>query len=140
MLIAKHTVTTTASPKAVWAIWEDAARWPTWDNELEEVILAGPFAKGTTFRLKPKDAPWVNVTIANAMPEKSFLNISQLPLTKFYHDHYLEVKNGKTYVTHKIWMEGLLSWFFAFVIGRGMKKTLPDAMEQLVTQAEKAPQ
>ncbi len=137
MLITKHTVTTTASPKAIWSIWKDAAHWPTWDCELEEIILTGPFTKGATFRLKPKGGPWVKVIVADAVPEKSFLTLSQLPLTTISDDHYLEVKNGKTHVTHVIQMTGLLGWFFAFVIGRGMKKTLPGAMEQLVKQAEK---
>jgi hypothetical protein len=137
MLIIKHTVTTTASPKAIWAIWKDAANWPTWDTELETVILNGPFTKGATGRLKPKGGPWVNLIFADVITEKSFLTFSNLPLTTIFDDHYIQVKNGLTHVTNVIEMKGLLAFFFALVIGRNMKKTLPHTMENLVKQAER---
>ena len=58
-------------------------------------------------------------------------------LCKIIDTHTIVQKNEKTLVTHKIEMTGLLSFFFAFVIGRDMKKDLPSVMKSLVAQAEK---
>lgn len=42
------TVTTTAAPAAVWALWRDPGTWPDWDPSVLGVTLDGPFAEGTT--------------------------------------------------------------------------------------------
>ena len=44
--------------------------------------------------------------------------------------------NGKTHVTHQIEMTGPLAFFFAFVIGRNMKKNLPQEMKAMIKKAE----
>ncbi len=43
-----QTVTTTAPPSAVWALWSDPSTWPSWDPSVVAVALDGPFAEGTT--------------------------------------------------------------------------------------------
>ena len=48
MLIIEHSVETTASPEAVWHIWQDVRNWNTWDHGIEFSESHGPFAEGTT--------------------------------------------------------------------------------------------
>jgi hypothetical protein len=48
----------------------------------------------------------------------------------------LQQAGQKTTVTHRIEMVGPLAFFFAFVIGRKMKKGLPLAMQSLIKKAE----
>ena len=55
-----QTVTTTAAPSAVWALWSDPATWPSWDPSVTAVTLDGPFAEakqslGGTFVLEARD-------------------------------------------------------------------------------------
>lgn len=64
MLIIKHTIKTTASPAAIWHIWQDVAHWNTWDHGIEYSTLDGPFAEGTTGTLKPKGGPLVSLQLA----------------------------------------------------------------------------
>ena len=59
MLVIKHTVETTASPKAIWDIWQDVANWKSWDHGIEFSTIDGPFKEGTTGTLKPKGGPQV---------------------------------------------------------------------------------
>lgn len=42
----EHSVTTTASPAEVWALWSDVGSWHRWDPAVERVALEGHFAEG----------------------------------------------------------------------------------------------
>lgn len=136
MLIIKHTVETTASPETVWKIWQDVSNWNTWDHGIEFSTINGPFQAGTTGTLKPKGGPLVHTTLTQVEPMQMFVDETKLPLTRIIFSHSLRESVGKTYVTHTIEMRGLLSFVFAFLIGRNMKKNLPQEMMALVRKAE----
>ena len=38
MLIAEHTIQTSASPEVIWRLYEDVKSWPTWDHGVESVF------------------------------------------------------------------------------------------------------
>lgn len=42
----ERTVTTTASPADVWALWSDVGSWHCWDPAVQQVALEGHFAEG----------------------------------------------------------------------------------------------
>lgn len=136
MLIIKHTVETKASPEAVWDIWQDVANWNTWDHGIEFSTLDGPFRAGTTGTLKPKGGPLVHTKLTSVQPGKMFVDEAKLTLARIIVTHFLTESNGKTYVTHQIEMTGPLAFFFAIVIGRNMKKNLPQEMMAMVKKAE----
>ena len=136
MLIIRHTVETTAPASAVWQIWQDVSNWNTWDHGIEFSTINGPFEEGTTGALKPKGGPLVYTTLTQVKPMEMFVDEAKLPLTRIIVSHSLKESKGKTYVTHSIEMRGLLAFFFAFVIGRDMKKNLPQEMMAMVRKAE----
>jgi hypothetical protein len=136
MLIIKHTIETKASPKAIWHIWEDVPNWNTWDSGIEYSTTNGPFVEGTTGTVKPKGGPLVHTKLTCVEPLKKFVDESKLPLARIIFSHFLSQSNGKTFVTTQIEMKGPLAFFFAFVIGRAMKKNLPDEMMAMVKKAE----
>lgn len=140
MLIVKHTVETTASPEAIWHIWQDVSNWNTWDHGIEFSTINGPFKAGTTGTIKPKGGPLVHTTLTLVEPMKMFVDEAKLPLTRIIVSHSLTESEGKTYVTHHIEMVGLLSFVFAFLIGRNMKKNLPQEMMAMVRKAESSGQ
>ena len=136
MLIIKHTVQTSASPKGVWHIWQDVANWNTWDPGIEYSSITGPFQTGTTGILKPKAGPVVHTKLTHVEPVKKFIDEAKLPLAKIIVTHYLTQMEDKTFVTHQIEMKGPLAFLFAFIIGREMKKNLPHEMMAMVKKAE----
>lgn len=136
MLIVKHTVKTTASPEAIWKIWQDVANWNTWDHGIEFSAIEGPFKTGTTGTLKPKGGPLVRTKLTFVVPYKMFVDEAKLPFARIIVSHFLNESNGSIYVTHQIEMVGPLAFFFAFVIGRNMKKNLPQEMEAMIKKAE----
>ncbi len=137
MLIIRHTVRTKASPEVIWKIWEDVSHWNSWDHGIEYSTIDGPFAEGTAGTLKPKGGPLVHTKLTSVEPLKQFVDESKLPLARIIVSHFLNVSNGITEATHQIEMKGPLAFFFAFVIGRKMKKNLPQEMKALVEKAEK---
>ncbi|HSX26519.1 MAG TPA: SRPBCC family protein [Chlamydiales bacterium] len=136
MFIIKHTVETTASPAAIWCIWQDVSHWKSWDHALEFSQIDGPFQTGATGILKAKGGPRVKLLFKQVEPMKLFINESKLPFARIIVSHSLKVVEGKTHVTHAIEMRGPLAFLFAFLIGRGMKKNLPRDMETMVRKAE----
>ena len=136
MLIIEHTIETNASPAAIWAIWADVSNWHSWDHGIEFATIDGPFRKGTTGTLKPKGGPLVHTCLTSVIPLKEFVDESKLPLTRIIVSHFLKESRGKTIVTHRIEMRGVLSWVFAFLIGRTMKRNLPGEMASMIKQAE----
>ena len=136
MLIIEHTIETKAPPKAIWSLWEDVKNWKTWDHGIEFSTLSGPFIKGTTGTLNPKGGPLVHTTLTLVDPLKMFIVESKLFLCRMMVSHYLEVSHTMTKVTHRIEMQGPLSFLFAYLIGKTMKKNLPQEMQTLVKKAE----
>lgn len=136
MLIIKHTVETIASPEAIWDIWQDVTNWNTWDHGIEFSTIEGPFKTGTTGTLKPKGGPLVHTKLTAVEPKKFFIDESKLPFARIIISHFLTELNGKTHVTHQIEMTGPFAFFFAIVLGRNMKKNLPQDMAAMIKKAE----
>jgi hypothetical protein len=136
MLIITHTVETTASLSAIWKTWEDVSSWNTWDPCIESSTINGPFQAGTTGTLKLKKGSTLHTRLTQVEPMKMFVDEAKLPLTRIIVTHSLTKSGGKTCVTHKIEMKGLLSFLFAFLVGRDMKKKLPEEMMTMVRNAE----
>lgn len=42
----EESVTTSATPAQVWALWNDVGSWHCWDPAVEQVALEGHFAEG----------------------------------------------------------------------------------------------
>ena len=48
MLIAQHTLETTALPENIWALWIDASGYNEWDDRIEWAKLNGEFKVGAS--------------------------------------------------------------------------------------------
>lgn len=136
MLIIEHTVETAVPASAVWRIWEDVANWNTWDHGIEFSTSNGPFQAGTKGTVKPKGGPLIHTELTRVEPMRLFVDEAKLPLARLVFTHTLSEEDGKTEVTQRIEMMGLLAFFFAFVIGRDMKKNLPREMSSMIKKAE----
>lgn len=136
MLIIKHSAETTASPEAIWNIWKDVENWNQWDHGIEYSTLDGPFVTGTTGTLKPKGGPVVKTRLTAVEPMKRFVDESKLFLARIVFSHELNTAGRNTLVTTTIEMDGPLAFVFAYLIGRNMKKNLPQEMAAMLRMAE----
>ncbi|CAK3621382.1 Polyketide cyclase [Vibrio crassostreae] len=131
-------VMTNATAEQVWAIWEQAELWPSWDSELTWVKLDGPFKSGTKGKMQPVGGPIVEFTLTEVEVNRRFVDRARLPLTNMEFSHFYELdddKNGTASICHSVTMTGLLAPLFGFILGRKIKKHLRGAMEDLSQQA-----
>lgn len=138
MVITKCSIKTKARPEAIWKLWENVDQWSAWDHGIEASHLIGSFVRGAKGWLKPKGGPKVSFKLIEVIPIKKFQNRSFLPLTKLDFIHTLERDGEYSVVTHQVEMSGLLTFIFSKVIGSGIRKDIPPAMEKLIQIAEQA--
>ena len=126
-----------AAPAAsVYELCTNVSKWPSWDPEVEKANISSPFAKGAVGTLKPKGGPEAKIELVEVAFEKSFTVRCKLPLCEMTFGHVLAESGSFTTATHSVAFTGLMSSVFGFLIGRGIKKTLPATLDGLKRAAE----
>jgi hypothetical protein len=125
-----------APAAAVYALYADVARWTDWDPDIKSASIDGAFASGSTGVIVPKGGPKSNVVFKNVVPHRGFQVECRLPLCTMRFEHELHTRSDGTEATHRVVFEGLLAPLFGRLIGSGMRKTLPHAMQSLKAVAE----
>lgn len=139
MWIREASAWTSATPEQVWQRWADVSQWNAWDPSLRSSALHGAFAVGTRGELHPASGPKASFVLTEVMPGRAFSNRMRLPLATIDFIHTLEPDAaGRTRITHRIAIDGILSALFVRLIGRGAAETLPTAVSTLAHQAEEA--
>lgn len=131
MILAEHTVKTHAAPANIWLRYSDVSSWSEWDGEVESASIDGPFETGAKGRLQPKGAPRTTFRITAIEKERHFSVVSCLPLTRLILSHTITPTGDGSIFSHRVEMEGLLTFLFARVVGPKMRLSLPNAMEKL---------
>lgn len=128
-----RTVTTTASPDAVWALWSDSGTWPEWDPAVQHVSLDGPFEQGTAGTMTltgPIDVP---VSLEVVEPGRRYLDELRMGELVIRIDHVVEpLPDGGSEVTVSTTIEGP----GAEDIGPMVTADAPVALAALVAAAE----
>jgi hypothetical protein len=127
-----------AATSRLWKRYADPPTWPEWDHETESVTLDGPFAAGTTGKLKPVGGPKTKFRILEVTERRSFTDASFLPLAKMYFSHTIDPAAGGASITHAVKVSGPLSPLFARVVGKRLAAELPQAMRRLGALAAEA--
>ena len=136
-ILCTATATSTAPPHAFFTRWEDMDTWPEWDLAVEWTRLDGPFAAGTTGQLKPRGGPKVRFTIETLEPGSEFTDVSSMPGAKLRIRHLVAVdEDGLTRVDVEVSIEGPLAWLWRRFLGRGIARSTPEGLAQLVVLAE----
>jgi hypothetical protein len=137
MIIAQHTLETTALPENIWALWADASTYKEWDDGIEWSKLNGEFKVGTTGELKPSGGRPIVFTITEMLEGRSFANLTQLSLARLRFHYTMEPTDMGTKLTHCIEVEGPLAWIWAQALRPAFQASLPAAMRKLARLAEK---
>ncbi len=140
MWMAEGSAVARAEAARVWELWENVADWRRWDDGIEWSKLQGGFAAGTCGVLKPRGGLAARFTLIEVEPGRSFADVTHLPLARLHFSHRLEIQaDGSTRIVHRAELRGPLGWLFRAIIGPGIKKGMPLAVEKLARLAEQAP-
>jgi hypothetical protein len=129
----ERTVTTTATPADVWALWSDPGTWHVWDPAVQSVALEGHFAEGaagTMVLAGPMEAPFVLEIVEPGARYLDRLTIGDLVIRI---DHVVDATDGGSAITVRTVVEGP----GADDIGPIVTNDTPVALAALVELAEK---
>lgn len=126
-------VTTTARPADVWALWSDIGSWHAWDPAVERVALEGHFAEGaagTMSLVGGIEAPFVLEIVEPGARFLDRLTIGDLVIRI---DHQVSATDSGSEVLVRTTVEGP----GADDIGPMVTGDTPKALEALTAMAEK---
>ena len=126
-------IVTSASPQALWRLFEDVAGWTRWNAGIERIALHGPFAAGSTFDMQPPGMEAFTSTLRDVRPNAGFVDETVLDGTRFLVSHELQpLPSGGTRVTYAIRVEGPE----AATLGPLVTADFPEVLAALKAQAE----
>jgi hypothetical protein len=135
MLIVKRTIETKATPIQIWKIWQDVENWKNWDQEIELSQIDGPFQTGTTGYTKFVGTPLFKTLLTQVEPYKLVVQEAYLSFAKVISYQSMSHVADKTQVTFQVEIRGPLSFFFACILGRFIKKKIPIEMDEMIKRA-----
>jgi hypothetical protein len=99
---------TNATASRVWKIYCDVTNWSRWDYGLALYQPDGPFATGTTGKLRPVEGPELPFTLIHVEEGKCFVDRTPIgPENAIIGRHKLtSLSDGGTQITHIIEIEG----------------------------------
>ena len=128
-------IATTASPEAVWRLFEDVAGWTNWNAGIERIALHGPFAAGSSFDMKAPGMDAFRSTLREVRPLEAFVDETVLGDTRFLVSHELHrLPAGGTRVTYAVRVEGPE----AATLGPLVTADFPEVLAALKALAEQA--
>ena len=135
MWTASTDIATTASPTALWRLFEDVAGWTNWNAGIARIALHGPFASGSTFEMQPPGMDAFTSTLRDVRPNAGFVDETVLDGTRFVVSHELRpLPSGGTRVTYAIQVDGP----DAETLGPLVTADFPEVLAALKALAEQA--
>lgn len=102
----EQTVTTSAHPDAVWALWSDVGSWHRWDETVERVALEGHFAEGAAGTLCLSDGQELPFALEIVEPHRRFLDRTHLDGLVIRTDHEVSAAETGAEVTVRVAVDG----------------------------------
>lgn len=135
MLITKYTIETKATPTQIWKVWQDVENWKNWDQEIELSRINGPFQAGTAGFTKFVGTPLLKTLLTRVEPLKLVVQEAYLSFAKVVSYQSMTQLSGRTEVTFQVKIQGPLSFFFACMLGRFIKKKIPIEVREMIKMA-----
>jgi hypothetical protein len=125
-----------ASPESVWAVLTDIGEWPSWNPEVKQASLSGPFAPGVQFRWKAGPGT-ITSTLESVEPPKVIAWTGKTVGIKAIHVYQLEPRGETTIVKSDESWDGLIVRLFRGPMTKTLQKSTESGLRYLKTEAER---
>jgi uncharacterized protein YndB with AHSA1/START domain len=130
---------TELAAEPLWQLLADVDGWVRWNGGIESLVLDGPVAVGTTFRMTPPGEDTLTSTIVDLQPGQVITDLTELDGVAVRVEHRLDAQaDGGTAVTYRIEVSGAVPDEVAQEIGTAVSADFPDVIASLIAAAEKA--
>jgi hypothetical protein len=128
----ERTVTTTATPAEVWALWKDVGSWHCWDPAVQQVAFEGHFAQGGAGNMVLTGGVQTPFVLEIVEPCSRFVDRLTMGDLVISIDHVVQAVDGGAEITVRTMVDGP----GADDIGPLVTNDTPRALEALVEMAE----
>jgi hypothetical protein len=133
----EHSAETTADADAIWPLYSDVSRWPSWNGAVEHVRLDGPFVAGTVGELTPPGQEPLPFRIVTAIEKVGYTSETEIAdtVTLRLTNSLTALPAGGTRITHRAELVGPGADFFGQSFGPALTAGIPKSVEALATLA-----
>lgn len=132
----EYTLDTEADPESVWRLLSDVDGWDAWNDGIETIMLDGPLAFGTTFRMTPTGEDALTSTIAEVEPNRRLTDVTDLGELMIRVVHQLEPRaTGGTSIAYRVEVTGSAAEDAGEEIGTAVSSDFPDVLAALAAVA-----
>jgi hypothetical protein len=135
---AEYSTETSATPQEIWRLWADVAGWRSWNADIAEIQLTGPFAAGSTIRMTPIGQEPIELRIAEAVEPELFVDeadFGEIVVRTIHHAKQLD--DGRARVSYRMEITGPASDTLGSQIGPEISGDFPQTLAALVERAER---
>ena len=137
MWSTEYSTETAAAPQAIWRLWFDVAGWPSWNTDLEQANLAGPFAPGSTITMTPREGDPIELRIAEARMPETFVDEAHFGGLVIRTIHRVEwISEDRSRVTYRMEITGAEAESVGPQLGPEISADFPEVLAALVAHAE----
>ncbi|WP_035845107.1 SRPBCC family protein [Kitasatospora azatica] len=132
----EHGIETGAAPEAIWQLWADVANWGSWNADIEQIELRGPFATGSEITMRPAGQDPVELRIGDLVPGELFVDEAEFDGLLLRTTHRLErLATGRTRVVYRMEITGAAADQVGSQIGPAITADWPQTIAALVKLA-----
>jgi len=132
----KEEIMINTKPCEIFDKYKNISSWCEWDSDVKEASLEGEFKTGSFGVLIPTKGPKARFKLTEVTLNKSFTSQTKLPLCVMEFTHVLEDLGDSTRVVHSVSFSGITSFIFSRLIGKPIKRTLPETLKGLKSICE----
>jgi uncharacterized protein YndB with AHSA1/START domain len=114
----EHSTAVDMPAETVWGLWADPGRWPDWDPRVESAEADTELADGVELRVRLKKGGTTRQRVTALEPGRRLVTEYRLPGARVGHDRLVEPRGPRSQVTHRLYVAGPLSGFWALMLGR----------------------
>jgi Polyketide cyclase / dehydrase and lipid transport len=134
---ASYSIDTTATPEAIFRLFEAVGSWNDWNSGVEHAELEGPFRAGTWFTMKPTGQDTLRSRLVEVNPNEGFVDETEaMGLVVRVAHRIAAAAAGSTRVTYSLEVAG----DGADHIGPAIASDFPEVLTALTRLAEGNPQ